>query len=228
MFLVLEYSFKNAALEIQERRKINEETPFQESDLWSILYSCCTALHTLYTNGLSHECLTTEQIFINKEGFVKVSEPLLFGLEKNHLEAMRTKEDGHVNVHLSPEIMNCLEDQNFFYYEKEKSDIFILAMIIVDLALLQNNYLYDVAKRKPNLDCIPGLLKRVGERYSANLTSILAEMLRIDCKSRPGLNQIIDRVEKCNNIGEDFTLETESNLKSNEVSSDRDHERETY
>lgn len=35
-------------------------------------------------------------------------------------------------------------------------------MIIVDLALLKNNYLYDVAKRKAHLDSIPGLLKRVG------------------------------------------------------------------
>ena len=53
-------------------------------------------------------------------------------------------------------------------------------------------------------------------------------MLRVDSKSRPGLGQIIDRVEKCNNIGEDFTLETQSNLKSNDISSDKDHEKETY
>ena len=47
--------------------------------------------------------------------------------------------------------MNCLEDQNFFYYDKEKSDIFILGMIIVDLSLLQNNILYDAVKKKANL-----------------------------------------------------------------------------
>ena len=75
---------------------------------------------------------------------------------------MRTKENGFINVHLSPEIMNCLEDQNFFYYEKEKSDIFILAMIVIDLALLKNNFLYDVPKRKAHIDLIPSLLKRVG------------------------------------------------------------------
>jgi hypothetical protein len=46
-------------------------------------------------------------------------------------------------------------------------------MIIVDLALLQNNILYDAVKKKANLDTLPGLLKRVGERYSQNLTSIL-------------------------------------------------------
>jgi hypothetical protein len=33
-------------------------------------------------------------------------------------------------------------------------------------------------------------------------------MLRIDCKMRPSLAKIIERVEKCNNVGDDFTLET--------------------
>ena len=104
--------------------------------------------------------------------------------------------------------MNCLEDQNFFYYEKEKSDIFILAMIVIDLALLRNNFLYDVPKRKAHIDLIPGLLKKVGERYTPHLTSILSEMLQVDSKRRPPLSYLIERVEKCNNIGEDFTLET--------------------
>jgi serine/threonine protein kinase len=58
---------------------------FQESDLWSILYSCCTGLSTLYSSGATHESLSAENIFICKDGFVKMAEPLLFGLEKNHL-----------------------------------------------------------------------------------------------------------------------------------------------
>jgi hypothetical protein len=31
---------------------------------------------------------------------------------------MKAKEDGPINVHLSPEIIGCLDDQNFFYYDK--------------------------------------------------------------------------------------------------------------
>jgi serine/threonine protein kinase len=91
MYLVLEYSFKNVSQEIKERA-MGTNNFFLESDIWSILYSCCTALNTLYTHGITHECLTADQIFISKDGFVKMAEPLLFGLEKNHLEAMRTKE----------------------------------------------------------------------------------------------------------------------------------------
>jgi hypothetical protein len=96
--------------------------------------------------------------------------------------------------------MNCLDDQNFFYYDKEKSDVFVLAMVVVDLALLCENYLYDPVKKRANLEIVPQLLTRVSQRYSNNLSSLLGEMLRIDSKMRPSLSQIIDRVEKYNNI----------------------------
>lgn len=52
-------------------------------------------------------------------------------------------------MHLSPEIIGCLDDQNFFYYDKEKSDIFVLGMIVVDLALLNNHFLYNMHRRRP-------------------------------------------------------------------------------
>ena len=87
--------------------------------------------------------------------------------------------------------MSCLDDQNFFYYDKEKSDIFILGMIIVDIALLSFNYLYDPIKRKSKQTIIPSLLSKISDRYSPNLVSILQEMLKIEAKERPGFSQII-------------------------------------
>lgn len=84
--------------------------------------------------------------------------------------------------------MNCLDDQNFFYYDKDKSDVFVLAMIIVDLALLSENYLYDPVKKRANLEILPQLLTRVSQRYSNNLSSLLGEMLRIDSKMRPSFS----------------------------------------
>lgn len=99
---------------------------------------------------------------------------MLFGLDKNHIETMRSKEEGKVNVHLSPEIMNCIDDQNFFYYDKEKSDIFVVAMIIVDLCTLRSNFLFDPIKKKAMLEKIDVLLEEVRLKYSENLVSILS------------------------------------------------------
>jgi hypothetical protein len=53
-------------------------------------------------------------------------------------------------------------------------------------------------------------------------------MVRIESRQRPNLSQIIEKVEKCNNIGEDFTVETESNMKSNELSSSREQEKALF
>jgi hypothetical protein len=52
-------------------------------------------------------------------------------------------------------------------------------MIILDIALLSNHYLYFVAKKRPLFDEIQNLLVQIGERYSNNLVTILGEMLRI-------------------------------------------------
>jgi|LakMenE01Jun11ns_1017448.scaffolds.fasta_scaffold9441995_1 hypothetical protein len=59
MYLVLEYSFKNLSQEIKDRSTTTEKNYFQESDIWSILYSCSTALNILYSNGATHESLTS-------------------------------------------------------------------------------------------------------------------------------------------------------------------------
>jgi len=48
-----------------------------------------------------------------------------------------------------------------------------MAMIIVDLALLSHNYLYDPVKKRPNLDLIPTLLSQMKEKYSDSLVGLL-------------------------------------------------------
>jgi hypothetical protein len=55
-------------------------------------------------------------------------------------------------------------------------------MIVVDIALLSYNYLYDAVRKKPSLDIIPNLLKKIRERFSENLTALLGEMLKVDSK----------------------------------------------
>ncbi len=74
-------------------------------------------------------------------------------------------------------------------------------MIIIDIALLSNHYLYDVSKKKSIVQEIDDLLNKVAEKYSNNLVNILGEMLRMESRLRPNLNQIIDRIEKCNSVG---------------------------
>jgi hypothetical protein len=47
-----------------------------------------------------------------------------------------------------------LDEENYIYYDKEKSDVFVLAMIIIDVALLSKSSIYDPIKKKAMLDNI--------------------------------------------------------------------------
>lgn len=116
--------------------------------MWSILYSCCVGLNTLYKDKITHESLTNNEIFINREGLIKIADPLLLGLEKNYIKVMKKSPE---TAHVSPEIMNFLDDCNFSFFDKEKSDIFVLGVILLEAALLENVELYDKKHKKPCL-----------------------------------------------------------------------------
>lgn len=54
--------------------------------------------------------------------------------------------------------MNFLDDCNFSYYDKDKSDIFVLGTIMIEASLLKPIRFYDKNFKKPKLDQISKLL----------------------------------------------------------------------
>lgn len=97
---------------------------------------------------VSHESLTQENIFISRDGLIKICDPMLLGLEKNYIQLM--KKEGE-DVHISPELMNFMDDCNFSYYDKEKSDVFILGSIILESSLLKNIKFFNKTSKRAYL-----------------------------------------------------------------------------
>ena len=97
---------------------------------------------------------------------------------------------------MSPEIVNFLDDCNFSFYDKDKSDIFVLGTIMMEASLLKEIRLYDKKFKKAKLEQIQKLLNEVGALYSPNYTSLLASMMEIHSKLRPGFAEIILKIEK--------------------------------
>jgi hypothetical protein len=89
---------------------------------------------------MPHESLTASEIYISRDGFIKISDPLLLGLSKNYIKILKNSND---HVHVAPEIMNFLDDCNFSFYDKEKSDIFVLGVILLEASLLKTITLYE-------------------------------------------------------------------------------------
>lgn len=46
---------------------------------------------------MPHESLTSSQIYINREGIIKIADPILLGLEKNYIKVLKNS-DEHVQI----------------------------------------------------------------------------------------------------------------------------------
>lgn len=146
--IVSELPFKTIKEDIKERTSSSPVKFFTEDELWSILYSCCHALYSLYINKFSHESLTTDQIYIDTDGIIKVADSLLVNGTKNYLCLMNEDLKQEDVRYISPELRNLVDDNNFYQYEKEKSDVFILGMIILEISNLAPLKYYDVKTKR--------------------------------------------------------------------------------
>lgn len=105
-------------------------------------------MYSLYINKFSHESLTTDQIYIDTDGIIKVADSLLVNGTKNYLCLMNEDLKQEEVRYISPELRNLVDDNNFYQYEKEKSDVFILGMIILEISNLLPLKYYDVKTKR--------------------------------------------------------------------------------
>lgn len=75
--------------------------------------------------------------------------------------------------YIAPELVNLVEDNNFYYYEKEKSDVFILAMIALEIGNLTPVSYYDRNTKKFNFDAYIPAIEQLRSRYSLQFCEIL-------------------------------------------------------
>jgi len=131
LFLMVEYPFRNLHEEVDER-KISDDY-FRENELWSILYSCCIGLKHIYGYGGRHEALSSDRIYIEKDGLVKIGDPFLLGHQANCDSPPVHSAEQH--IYLSPEQIEMIQKSRS-EYSPELSDVFTLGVIMLEAACL--------------------------------------------------------------------------------------------
>ena len=122
-----------------------------------------------------------------------MADSVLVSTTKNHLSLMN--EGSKAIRYISPELVNLVEDNNFYFYEKEKSDVFILGMLIVEIGnLLPINY-YNPVNKKFNFDSYIPAVREMSFRYGKRFCVIVEKMLIMDFKERPKFEDIISYIE---------------------------------
>lgn len=157
-------------------------------------YSICSALDYLESKGVTHGNLKPENLVFDNKGDLLLSEIGFCQLGFDESWVLRRVKERYT----APE---C-QDPEFYKNPLEKNDVFqadawSLGMIMLDLCLGRDDTKSSNKKElKPFSDDIQGSILQIKEKYSAELSEILAELLKLDPLSRANFKDTCRALEE--------------------------------
>jgi NIMA (never in mitosis gene a)-related kinase len=159
-------------------------TPFSEAQIWDWLAQLCRALDHIHSNRVIHRDLKTQNIFVSASQELKIGD---FGISRvlHHSDELARTSIG-TPYYLAPEICHGRPYDN-------KADLWSLGCILYELCCLRRPY---------EADSLITLLHRIStceyeqipERYSPELASMVALLLKKNPEDRPALSWILQEL----------------------------------
>ena len=177
--------------DIQSKIKNNQKKKlyFTEDTIWNLLIQILEGLNYLHENKIMHRDLKSANIFINKDGIVKIGD----------LNVSKVTQFGFASTHTgtpyyaSPEVW---KDNPYDY----KCDIWSIGVILYELCTLK------VPFRGTNLKTLvkninSGIYENISSHYSKELNLILSLMLIVNPNQRKSAKELLmlDFVKEKNN-----------------------------
>ncbi|XP_069103120.1 uncharacterized protein [Argopecten irradians] len=180
-----------------------QDKPLEEKSILTMFQQIVAAIRHIHEHNVLHRDLKTANIFLTKEGVVKVGD---FGISK----MMSSANKGANTVlgtpyYISPEM--C-EGKPY----NDKSDIWALGCILYEMACLQKTF---EGSNLPALvnKIMKGQFAPVRDNYSAGFKDVIMDMLRQDPEQRPSAHELMyTRLPKLMNSYEDPTTDYDEDL----------------
>mmetsp|Transcript_40147 Transcript_40147/g.46047 ORF Transcript_40147/g.46047 Transcript_40147/m.46047 type:complete len:170 (+) Transcript_40147:240-749(+) len=149
------------------------KTIFKEKDIWTIFIQIVKGLKTLHKLKILHRDLKSANVFLNKDGTVKLGDLNVSKVAKMGLVHTQTG----TPYYASPEVW---EDKSYDF----RSDIWSLGVCTYEMATLKPpftaNSMQDLYKR-----VLSGKYPKIPKEYSRDLSAIIAILLKVKASERP-------------------------------------------
>jgi len=157
--------------------KINEKKRtasfLKEDEIWDIFYQMVLGLDALHSQKIVHRDIKCANVFLNKEGFVKLGDLNVSKIAKANIMTTQTG----TPYYASPEVW-----QNKPY--DKRSDVWSLGCVLYELTALNPPF---TAKDMQGLynRVLKGVYPRIPSHFSSDLAAMIKALLQVDPKTRP-------------------------------------------
>jgi len=182
----MEYADGGDMKSLINKQIMNNNEKLSEELLWDYSYQIASALKYLHNKKIIHRDIKSENVFITADKYLKLAD---FGISKVLSNTLDFAKSGvGTPFYLSPEI--CKGDNYNF-----KTDIWMFGCLMYELSTLKKpfkansfNLLIDkIVNYDPD---------EIEHGYSNDLKSLILSMLRKSPEERPGIDEILQKIQK--------------------------------
>ena len=188
-----------------QKNKIIGDKYFSEEKIMQYFYQICRGLQYIHSKNIIHRDIKSQNIFLMKNGKIKIGD---FGIAK---ALTNTKNNATTIIgtpyYFSPEIING-EPYNY------KTDIWSLGVVLYEMCCLklpfESNNIAQLS-----IKIMKGKYDPIPNRYSKNMANLIKNMLNIDQKLRPNINEVMQSPLLKNYHNNKYANKSSKNLSSN-------------
>jgi len=153
----------------------------KEKNIWNFFIQACLGLQYLHTRKILHRDIKTINLFLMKDGTVKIGD---LGVAKS----LKGVNFAHTMVgtpyYLSPELV---EEKAYDH----KSDIWSLGCVLYELCTLKHPFT-GTTQASLMMKIIKGKYDKIPAFYSKDLADLIDRCLKKDTRKRPSIHQILE------------------------------------
>ena len=176
--IVMEYA-EEGDIENKVKENLKRHLRFKEDTIWEWIIQTLEGLKYLHDNKIMHRDLKCANIFLTKNGILKLGDLNVSIIAKMGMAKTQTG----TPYYCSPEIWN---DRPYDY----KSDIWSLGCIVYELCQLRPPF-RGTNLRELSRNVIRGYYLPISSYYSNDLRAIISMMLRVDANKRASTDELL-------------------------------------
>ena len=178
LYIVMEYA-DDGDLKSKISEILKNHLFFEESTIWNVLIQTLEGLKYLHKNNIIHRDLKSANIFLTKNGFIKIGDLNVSTIAKKGVASTQTG----TPYYASPEIWN---DKPY----NSKCDIWSLGCIIYEMANLHVPF-RGTSLQQLYSKIMKGIYPQISIKYSNDLKNIIRIILNVDAQKRPSAEELL-------------------------------------